>query len=70
MSPALPRQQPTAGQSVTFRPTGNTVFVTGYSSGATSGTDYSTIAYNTVTGARLWAQRYTGPGNGQDQASS
>jgi WD40 repeat protein len=59
-----------AGQSVAVRPTGNTVFVTGYSTGAASGTDYATLAYNTFTGARLWARRYTGPGNGADQATS
>ena len=37
---------PGAGQSAVVSPTGNTVFVTGYSTGATSGNDYATIAYS------------------------
>ena len=51
-------------------PSGGTVYVTGYSSGGTSGDDYATIAYSAATNARLWAKRYNGPGNGQDNAQS
>jgi len=50
-------------------PDGNTVFVTGYSQGTTS-TDYATVAYDTATGNRLWAERYDGPSHYIDQASS
>src|SRR6266536_724251 len=56
--------------SVAVSPSGETVFVTGYSAGATSGDDYVTVAYDAATGAQLWARRYNGPGNGTDHASS
>jgi hypothetical protein len=49
---------------------GSTVFVTGYSTGKTSGHDYETVAYNASTGARLWANRYNGPGNGDDRTTA
>jgi len=55
---------------VTASPSGSTVFVTGYSRGATSQLDYSTVAYNAATGAQLWVRRYTGPGTSGDGASS
>ena len=56
--------------SVRVSPGGTRVFVTGDSQGARSHQDYATVAYNAATGARLWAQRYNGPGNGDDHASS
>jgi WD40 repeat protein len=56
--------------SVAVSPDGRTVFVTGYSTGATSAQDYATIAYHAATGARSWVQRYNGPGNRGDFASS
>ena len=46
-----------AAHSVAVSPGGRTVFVTGYSAGATSGEDYLTAAYSAATGARLWASR-------------
>ena len=32
--------------------------------------DYATVAYSAVTGAQLWAEHYSGPGNYDDFASS
>jgi uncharacterized delta-60 repeat protein len=43
------------------------VYITGYSSGSGSGSDYATIKYNT-NGKQLWATRYNGPGNSTDSA--
>lgn len=59
-----------AASSISVSHTGRTVFVTGLSAGASSGFDYATVAYDTVTGARLWVRRYNGPGNGYDEAHS
>ena len=56
--------------SVAVSPGGTRVFVTGSSQGARSHQDYATVAYNAATGARLWVQRYNGPANGDDHASS
>ena len=59
-----------AAQAIAVSPDGGTVFVTGYSAGGTTHMDYATIAYNATTGTRLWAQRYNGPGNGNDAAQA
>ena len=50
-------------------PSGRRVFVTGnsYRGGQY---DYATVAYNADTGARAWARRYNGPGNGDDVPSA
>ena len=56
--------------AVAASPTGQEVFVTGFSTGTTTGEDYATIAYNAATGAQLWVKRYNGPGNNNDYANS
>ncbi len=56
--------------SMAVSPDGNTVYVTGYSQGVSSDDDYATVAYDTVTGAQLWAQRFNDPGNFADYAES
>ena len=56
-----------AAQSIAISPAGGTVFVTGQSTGITSGRDYATIAYRATTGAQSWVRRYNGPGNNFDQ---
>jgi DNA-binding beta-propeller fold protein YncE len=48
---------------ITVGPGGQTVYITGGSSGKTSDTDFTTIAYKASTGAQLWISRYNGPGN-------
>jgi hypothetical protein len=44
-----------------------TVFVTGYSDGATS-EDFATVAYDVTTGAQRWVARYDGPAAADDDA--
>jgi glucose dehydrogenase len=55
---------------LTVSPSTGSVFVTGYSGGSTSVEDYATISYNGATGKQLWATRYNGPGNGNNQATA
>ena len=49
-------------------PDGSTVFVTGSSPGSSGDDDYATMAYDAVTGKRLWERRYDGPRNLGDDA--
>jgi DNA-binding beta-propeller fold protein YncE len=58
------------GNAVAVNADGTKVYVTGYSTGPTSGKDYTTIAYDASNGAKIWVKRYNGPGNGDDQAYS
>jgi hypothetical protein len=48
---------------------GNSVYVTGYSPGTSSGNDIVTIKYDN-NGAQSWLQRYNGPGNGNDAGNA
>jgi hypothetical protein len=57
-----------SAHAIAVSPDGTVVFVTGGSAGPGTGQDYATIAYNAVSGARLWASRYNGPGDGADLA--
>lgn len=45
------------------------VYITGYSSGLSSGSDYATIKYNS-SGVQQWLQTYNGPGNAGEDAYS
>jgi outer membrane protein assembly factor BamB len=49
-------------------PGGSQVFVTGRSDGTDGYPDYATVAYDAVTGAKAWTQRYDGPGHFYDIA--
>jgi hypothetical protein len=57
-----------AATALGVSPAGGRVFVTGWSTGSTTGTDYATIAYDETTGTRLWTKRYNGPDNAGDLA--
>lgn len=45
------------------------VYVTGYSEGLNSSSDFATIKYG-PNGNQLWVKRYNGPGNGNDKANA
>jgi DNA-binding beta-propeller fold protein YncE len=55
--------------SLAVSPDGATVFVTGYSTGKGSDSDYATVAYSAATGQQLWVSRYNGPANYYDEAT-
>ena len=65
-----PENEEDAAAALCVSPDGSVLFVTGYSTAETSGTDYSTIAYDAATGATRWMSRYDGPGNGEDVATA
>ena len=47
-------------------PTGKVIYVAGTSAGRGTGLDYITIAYDAVTGARIWLRSYNGPASADD----
>ena len=51
-------------------PDGTTLFVTGWSAGPMTHTDYATIAYDVATGDRIWVQRFDGAGSVNDAANA
>jgi hypothetical protein len=54
--------------SIAVDNTGN-VYITGYSFGINTNSDYATIKYD-ANGIQQWVRRYNGPVNGMDDASS
>ena len=48
---------------------GNNVYVTGYINGVSPSWDIATIKYNS-SGAQQWAEKYNGPGNGNDNGAA
>jgi outer membrane protein assembly factor BamB len=65
-----PGNRADTARAVAVSPDGSTVYVTGTSAGARSGSDHATIAYNAATGATIWVMRYNGPANGADFANA
>lgn len=61
--PGSPGHGSDFGESVAASPGGAKVFVSGWSTGISTGYDYATVAYSASTGQALWVERYDGPGN-------
>ena len=55
-------------RALTLDASGN-VYVTGYSEGTETDSDYATIKYDNE-GGEQWVARYNGPGNSEDEASA
>ncbi len=54
---------------IAFGPTEQRIYVTGYSEGRHSKSDWATVAYRT-DGTQLWVRRYNDPAGGVDSAKS
>lgn len=54
--------------AIATSPDGKVVFATGRSEGANATVDYATVAYDSGSGAQLWASRFTRLGGGIPQA--
>jgi WD40 repeat protein len=54
--------------AIAASPDGTAVFVTGRSAGVGTDLDYTTVAYDSGTGAELWVARYDGPASATDDA--
>ena len=53
---------------IAVSPDGSRVFVTGAAAGKGRPSDYTTIAYDAVTGGELWTENYDGPDASDDEA--
>jgi hypothetical protein len=56
--------------TTTASPADGVVFVSGYSGVVLPAANYATIAYNALTGKRMWLRTYNGPAHGYGVASS
>jgi DNA-binding beta-propeller fold protein YncE len=56
--------------SLVVGPNNSRVYVTGYSTDASGGADYATVAINASNGHRLWAKRYDDAAHGDDRATA
>ncbi len=54
--------------AIAVAPDGSRVFVTGFGYSSTTLNDYTTVAYDASTGAKLWVRRYNSPANNDDSA--
>jgi DNA-binding beta-propeller fold protein YncE len=59
-----------AARRMAMSPDGSKIYVSGSSVGATSGSDYATIAYNAATGSQVWVNRWSGAGSGADAVTA
>jgi DNA-binding beta-propeller fold protein YncE len=57
-------------RAIGVSPDGSMLFVTGDSTGRMTSTDFTTIAYAAVDGARVWTARYDGPSSRLDWVSA
>ncbi len=58
------------GAAIVVSPDGSRVYVTGGTATTAEGRDFTTLAYDAVTGSPLWIRNYNGPANGDDGATA
>ena len=65
-----PSDGPDFANAAAVSPDGSTVFVTGTEANSLGVGNYATLAYDALTGARIWLKRYDGPAGGNDDAQA